>query len=212
MPQRSKCHLGGRSDGSQWVHSPHSTCAREALRGAERRDGVLAGELADLQRQLLALMAQPLPLPASRSSSRASSRQGSRPSTARGPAPGAPAQPAAAVTAAGPAAAAKQVLPTTRSSASPRIQAVHVSSSADASAAAGGGGDSLAPAARPGSRQEQHRAQLLAEMARKELQREGERAALMAECSSDGDRRRLQALFELERRNAMALMQQLATA
>lgn len=100
------------------------------------------------------------------------------------------------------------MLPSARSSASPRIQAVHVGS-ADGSAVAGG---PQGQAARPESRQEQHRAQLLAEMARKELEREGERAALMAKCGSDGDRRRLQALFELERRNALALMQQLAAA
>lgn len=53
------------------------------------------------------------------------------------------------------------------------------------------------------------RDRLLAEMARKEMARERERASLLAQCTTDGDLRRLTSHFELERRNAMALMQQL---
>lgn len=109
---------------SSLLHAPF--CCREALRATERRDGVLAEEVAALQRQLAQLMEQPLPISGSRASSRLSSQQGSRPSSRGGPgdvlAPQAP-----KALAASPAADA--------SCSSPRIQALRASSSVDGSTA-----------------------------------------------------------------------------
>lgn len=66
------------------------------------------------------------------------------------------------------------------------------------------------PAASGGHHQAQQHEDLLQQMARVEMQREAERAAQLAACGSDGDRRRLATLYELERQQAMHLMQRLS--
>lgn len=65
-------------------------------------------------------------------------------------------------------------------------------------------------AALAGEEHARQREALLQQMARVEMKREAERAARLAACDSDGDRRRLATLYELERQQAMHLMQQLS--
>ena len=223
---------------------------REQLRRAEGRHGALPAELLDLQRQLEALVAQPLPsLPASRAGSRLSSRPASAAAAAALPAPapkaaaaqansGAPTSPriAAGRGGGGGSVAGASSCASARGGAAAMVDERPGSAEvrgagqdgqrwrpmAAASAAAVGTDvpcslfspacSQAAPRAKKQVASSAHREQLLQEMARAEMEREAQRAAALAECSSDGDRRRLATHFELERQQAMALLQQLSLA